>query len=512
MGRALMLAKLRTSTINGLEAREVQVEACVQRRSGEKRFSIIGLGDSAVKEAKGRVSSAIQRFGFRIPDDVLINLSPAELKKEGACFDLAIALAVLLASEQVHIQGDQGQSIFLGELALDGKVLPVRAGLAHALGFSQERGVSILLPEKNLFEVSSFVNQNILGISSLQQAIDYLRGDDEQLKRAPKQDFPPKVVFPSLDEVIGQTEAKLALEIAAAGKHHVLFVGPPGCGKSMLAERFPAILPFMSPEERLESLRIHSVAEQARETLFAGIRPFRSPHHGISEAGLIGGGSIPRPGEICLAHHGVLFLDEFPEFKRSAVEALRSPMERGRVLVSRARGQMIFPADFQLVAAMNPCPCGRLGTPGAECLCSRAAIEKYLAKVSQPILDRIDLQVTLEAVPFQSMLPQKLCRDSVERRKRVAEARAFQLKRQGKLNSKLGMRELFRLGGERAEVRALLEKLQKAGNLSARSCVRIMRVARTLADLKSEEFFGCEEIAQAARFRGFEQILAYCRG
>lgn len=504
-----MLARIKTSTLTGIDAIAVEVEAEV--REGRPSFSIIGLADSAVRESRERVLSAIKHSGFIIPEQILINLAPAELKKEGAAFDLPIAIAILCASGQLSIE-DSRSIVFHGELALDGRLKPVRGSLAIA-SEARQRGIPVMImPAPNANEAALIADVKVFAAQSLQEVAMHFRGQGLQMAK-PAERTPSLSATRRLAEVWGQESAKRALLIAAAGGHNMIMVGPPGCGKSMLAERFPSILPPLMEEEMLEVIRIHSVAGLDTQALLAGRRPFRNPHHGISEAGLIGGGSSPRPGEISLAHHGVLFLDEFPEFRRASLEALRAPLESGIVQISRAKGTLRLPARFQLLAAMNPCPCGRLGSDLSTCTCSRPAIIGYLRKLSQPILDRIDLHVELAPVILAHVNSTSECEiTKVEQgyKSLVLRAREIQLQRQGYANALLPGQVLNEKVLLSSPVRQMLEQACARRGLSARSYVRILRVARTIADIEGIDSIESRHIAEALSYRCLETIERYC--
>jgi len=508
-----MLARVRTSALSGLEAVPVDVE--VQIQEGKRLFTIVGLGDNAVRESRERVTSAIQHAGFQLPDRILVNLAPAELKKEGSGFDLPIALAVLAASGQ--IDPGAGEHRFLhGELSLDGRVKPVRGVVALTAGAVGAAGREIVVPAENRAEAALIEGLEVIAVQSLGELVQWLTdGVIPEGGTGTAALFPPERPLPAgISDVWGQDAAKRAMLIAAAGGHNLLMIGPPGCGKSMLAQRFTSLLPPLTGGEVLEVVRIHSVAGLPVPALLRGERPFRSPHYTVSDAGLIGGGAGPRAGEISLAHRGVLFLDEFPEYRRSAIEALRTPLEAGAITVSRARGAVSFPARFQLIAAMNPCPCGRLGS-GSSCTCTRTSIAGYLKKLSQPILDRIDLHVELNPVPVAAMTSRVSvagAEEENELRERVRAAQLRQRERGGVLNSELAPEEVKRIveiseGGLR-----LLEHAAQRMHLSARGYMRILRVARTIADLAGESAVRDEHIAEAIQFRCLERIQRYCAG
>jgi len=508
-----VLARIHTSAVSGISATAVEVEVRV-RDSGVTRFTIIGLGDNAVREAKDRVESAIKQSGFMLPDQILVNLAPAELKKEGSSFDVPIAVAILVASGQIQSDSVNGKA-FYGELSLDGRIKPVRGIIVHTIE-SMRAGVhEVIVPRANQRESSLITEIKSVGVESLAQVTAYIVGDlcPEQL------DLPGKVEKQvpkkSLSEVQGQEIAKRALVVAAAGSHNILFVGVPGAGKSMLAERFPNILPPLSRREVLEVVRIHSIAGLPITDFLNAQRPFRSPHFGTTEPGLIGGGTNPRPGEISLSHHGVLFLDEFPEFRRGAIESMRAPLETGRVSITRANARVAFPARFQLIAAMNPCPCGRLGVYGTSCMCSRTTIQNYLKKLSQPILDRIDLHVDLNPVPIEEIAKGKKSNNPTydeTLQQQVVDARRRALERTGNANAFLSNQEITdSLNGVPKALR-LLEALAEKRHLSARGYFRVLKVARTIADIEQLDQVLEEHVAEAAGYRSLDMLQKYCAG
>jgi len=506
-----MLFSVKSSVIAGLEARTVDVE--VSAEEGKPAYVIIGMGDTAVRESRDRVLSALKSSGFRPSARILVNLAPAELKKEGASFDLAIAVGILGSSGRLPVQGIESMS-FHGELSLDGSIKPVKGVVAHAVEALQRGARELIVPRENAEEAALVSGIEVTGVRSLAELIAYLEGE-LVLERAARRQAAGAACAPRrLSEVRGQRAAKRALLIAAAGGHNLLMVGPPGCGKSMLAERFPSILPPLSHDEMLQIVKIPSVAGLHIDRLLDGDRPFRNPHYVISEAGLIGGGSAPRPGEVSLAHRGVLFLDEFPEFRRGALEGLRQPLEAGRVRVSRAKGSVDFPADFQLLAAMNPCPCGRLNSAASACVCSRSAIYSYLRKLSLPILDRIDLHVDVEAVPLAELQRGAADEhgDDCTLRGRVSEARLRALQRAGCLNARLASGQIEACVKPTDGALALLKRFACGAPVSARGYFRILKVARSIADLADRERVEADHVAEAAGFRCLERIERYAAG
>jgi magnesium chelatase family protein len=509
-----MFATSKSSCIVGLEAVPVQVE--VSMKEGERRFSILGLGGAAVRESRERIISALEMSGIDVPPVILVNLAPAEVRKDSTCFDLPIALALACAVGAIPQEALFKVSA-CGELSLAGEVKHTAGITAHAIA-AVKQGISmIFVPAEDAAEAAVVEGITVIGVESLGQAIRIFKGGE-----VPEPHNVPKRIvkdnLKSLDDVLGQHAAKRALTISAAGGHNLLMIGPPGCGKSMLAERMPSLLPPLNTEEMLEVLRIHSVANQGTDDILAGIRPVRTPHYVVSDAGLIGGGAGPRPGEVSLAHHGVLFLDEFPEFRRSAVEALRSPMECGWVQIARARASVSFPARFQLIAAMNPCPCGRFGSGVGVCRCSHFSVRDYLAKLSQPILDRIDLHVELEAVNVEDLVwarpkgPRGEPKSGENLERAVLAARERQISRQGVLNSQLpdGLLREGLLISDGA--RSLLTEAVRRIGISARGFSRVLRVAKTIADLSGVELINEEIVAEAVSYRSLDKLSSIIHG
>jgi magnesium chelatase family protein len=500
MGLALVHSRAR----DGVSAPAVTVE--VHLAGGLPRMSIVGLPEAAVREAKDRVRAAIQCAQFEFPARcITVNLAPADLPKDGGRYDLPIALGVLAASGQVPLEALRDCE-FLGELGLTGEVRAVDGSLPAALAAARD-GRRLVVPFANGGEAALAANADVRSARTLLQVCAAL-SNGTPLPQAEPESWPPAPV-PDLADVCGQAQARRALEIAAAGEHHLLLVGPPGCGKTLLASRLPGVLPQLGEDERLQVAAIASVGGRGAEARRWGSRPFRSPHHTASAVALAGGGSVPRPGEISLAHHGVLFLDELPEWSRTALEVLREPLESGRVTISRAARQCEFPARFQLVAAMNPCPCGWAGDPSGRCRCGIEAIRRYRARISGPLLDRIDLQVEVPRLASSELRTGNLPGESSERvRERVAAARERQLARAGTPNARLDQartREACRL--DPAD-EALLERAMDSLQLSARALHRILRVARTIADLDGSDSIRTPHLSEALGYRRFERALA----
>ncbi|MDO5639028.1 MAG: YifB family Mg chelatase-like AAA ATPase [Neisseria sp.] len=495
----MSLAVVYSRALSGMQAPLVEVEAHLA--NGLPAFNIVGLPDTEVKESRDRVRAAIIQSGFDFPaKKITVNLAPADLPKESGRFDLPIAIGILAASGQIAAD-KLAQYEFAGELALSGVLRPVRGALAMAWQ-GMQAGRAFVLPAGNAKQAAVMQGIAVFGGQSLGQVAAHLNGIEPLAQTLPEADTRPSesADLPDLQDVKGQHTARLALEIAAAGGHSLLMAGPPGTGKSMLAQRLPGILPPLTEDELVSVWALRSLLPQHTQD-FSRSRPFRSPHHSASSAAMVGGGSDPRPGEISLAHHGVLFLDELPEFDRKVLEVLREPLENGEIHISRAARQAVYPAKFQLVAAMNPCPCGYLGHPLKPCRCTPESIARYRGKISGPLLDRIDLTIEVPALSAAELVQHEAGESSAAVRARVEAARARQYARQGKVNAALTVTELDDIAMVSKEAKAALGELLEKLSLSARSFHRIMRVARTLADLAGDGEVSRGHVLRAVSFR-----------
>lgn len=507
-----MLAKIQSASVVGIDAHMVEVEVDITSR-GLPHFSMVGLPDTAVKESRDRVRPALKNIGFNFPlKQITVNLAPADLKKEGSSFDLPIAVGIM-AAEGVMDAGLLNGYLFTGELSLDGRIKPVRGALSMAI-LAKERGLGgLILPTENAPEAAVVSGVNVFGLESLSAVIEFLTAGESvsPIRIDPVKALEENSLYEEdFSEVKGQEHAKRALEVSAAGGHNVLTIGPPGSGKTMLSKRLPTILPGMTFDEALESTRIHSVAGLLKDGQpLLATRPFRAPHHTISDIALIGGGQVPKPGEVSLAHNGVLFLDELPEFKRNALEVLRQPLENGEVTVSRAAASVTYPASFMMVSAMNPCPCGYLGDPRHQCTCTPGQIHRYRRRVSGPLLDRIDIHIEVPAVPYKELSTEYTGEKSEGIRERVLKARNLQLERfrSDKIycNGQMKARHIKKYCKLKDDAHSLLDAAMQRLGLSARAYMRILKVSRTIADLEGSENIRSHHVSEAIQYRTLDR-------
>ena len=507
-----MLVKVYAAALQGIDATIVTIE--VNSSRGIK-FFLVGLPDSAVKESHERIISALQVNGYRFPSrQIVVNMAPADIRKEGSAYDLPLAIGILASAGEVS-EEKLSKYLIMGELSLDGSLQPIKGALPIAISARAQGYEGFILPKQNAREAAVVNNLNVYGVENIKEVIEFFNGERElepTIVNTREEFYQNQSEFPyDFADVKGQESVKRALEIAAAGGHNVIMIGAPGSGKSMMAKRLPSILPPLSLSESLETTKIHSVAGKlSKNDSLIAIRPFRSPHHTISQVAMVGGGSNPQPGEISLAHNGLLFLDELPEFNRSVLEVLRQPLEDRHISISRAKYSLDYPASFMLVASMNPCPCGYYNHPTKACVCNPGQVHRYLNRISGPLLDRIDIQIEIVPVPFEKMAEQKQAESSATIRQRVIKARKIQEERFANhpgiyCNAQMESKLLHQYANPDEKGLNLLRTAMTRLNLSARAYDRILKVARTIADLEGSESIQSNHLAEAISYRNLDR-------
>lgn len=507
-----MLVKLFGAAVQGIDATIITIE--VNSSRGIK-FFLVGLPDSAVKESHERIVSALQVNGYKFPTcQIVINMAPADIRKEGSSYDLPLAIGILAATGTIN-SDKLGKYLLIGELSLDGSLQPVKGALPIAIAARAQGFEGFILPKQNAREAAVVNNLQVYGVDNITEVIDFFNGKKELIPtivNTREEFYQNQINFPfDFSDVKGQDNVKRALEVAAAGGHNLIMIGAPGSGKSMMAKRLPSILPPLSLGESLETTKIHSVAGKLnKDSSLIATRPFRSPHHTISQVAMVGGGASPQPGEISLAHNGVLFLDELPEFNRSVLEVLRQPLEDRQITISRAKYTLNYPASFMLVASMNPCPCGYYNHPTRNCVCNPGQVQKYLNKISGPLLDRIDIQIEIVPVPFEKISEQQPGESSASIRERVIRARQIQTERFANYphihcNAQMTSKLLHQYAQPDSQGLQLLKNAMTRLNLSARAYDRILKVARTIADLEGSESIRSQHLAEAIGYRNLDR-------